>query len=185
LALSVCTLLLLGCGGTDDEGSGREQAARRGKPVWDAVLSFRGSGAFRKSYTLGRGVKNWRVSWRCQSGSFNLTLGSATLADGKCPQQGRSAVRTGKDVRPAVVRATGQWRFAVEQQATPLYEPRLPAMTSPRTQLVGQGDLYPVDETARGRVSLYRLPTGRLAVRLEGFKTLPLPQLFLWLTPGA
>ena len=81
------------------------------------------------------------------------------------------------------VQATGAWRVEVEQEVdTALREPPLAAMRSPAAEVLARGDFYKVERESRGRAILYRLANGRLALRMEGFKTEANIDLFVWLS---
>ncbi|MDQ3587077.1 MAG: DM13 domain-containing protein [Actinomycetota bacterium] len=65
---------------------------------------------------------------------------------------------------------------------TPLREPPLAAMHSSRARTVGRGRFYPVESPGDGTASLYRLPSDRLALRLEDLRTSAYPDLFVWVS---
>jgi hypothetical protein len=49
-------------------------------------------------------------------------------------------------------------------------------------EVVASGDFYPIDKRGEGRAVLHELPSGRLALRLEGFATFANTDLFVWLS---
>jgi hypothetical protein len=55
-------------------------------------------------------------------------------------------------------------------------------MEAEGAEVVASGDFYPIDERGEGRAVLHELPSGRLALRLEGFGTLNNTDLFVWLS---
>lgn len=71
----------------------------------------------------------------------------------------------------------------VEQQVdTALREPPLPAMRSPGASVLARGSFYTIERKSSGEALLYRLPTGRLGLRFEDFKTSANSDLFVWLS---
>lgn len=81
------------------------------------------------------------------------------------------------------MQAQGPWEAVVEQQVTsPIAEPPLSEMEAEGAEVVASGDFYPIDERGEGRAILHELPSGRLALRLEGFATLANTDLFVWLS---
>jgi len=81
------------------------------------------------------------------------------------------------------VQTQGRWEVVVEQQVTePIAEPPLPLMEEEGAEVVASGDFYSIDERGEGRAVLHELPSGRLALRLEGFATLANTDLFVWLS---
>jgi hypothetical protein len=81
------------------------------------------------------------------------------------------------------VATPGRWRVVVEQQLdTPLREPPLAAMRSSAARVLARGRFYPVESLGDGAASLYRLPSGRLALRLEDLRTSPDPELLVWVS---
>jgi hypothetical protein len=62
--------------------------------------------------------------------------------------------------------------LAVEQQVdTPINEPPLEEMEADDARVIARGDFYEIDRRGDGTASVYRLGNGRLALRLDGFKT--------------
>lgn len=114
-----------------------------------------------------------------------MTLGRTSqkgklVADTSCPDTGvESSLGHGRGrVRVA---ASGDWQVGVEQQVdTALNEPPLRGMT--RANLLSRGRFRPIQKRGEGTVALYRLPSGRLALRYEDFYTSPSPGLDLWLS---
>lgn len=158
---------------------------RRAEARWEAVTTFIGKGPAERSFDVASRAIQWRSDWRCDSGSLRLSVGrdaekGKTLVDTTCPDAGtESSLGHGRgSVR---VTASGHWRVAVKQQVdTALEEPPLAGMTD--AALLARGRFHPIQKKGEGTVSLYRLPTGRLALRYEDFYTSPSPGLELWLS---
>ncbi len=163
--------------------SGRD--GRRAEARWEDVATFQGAGAADESFIIAPGAIQWRTNWRCRSGKLQLNVGRESqkgkaVVDTSCPDAGtQSALGHGRgSVR---VKASGDWRVVVEQQVdTALEEPPLEGMTD--ATLISRGRFRPIQKKGEGAVSLYRLPTGRLALRYENFYTSPSPGLELWLS---
>ena len=200
-ALAVATpavIALSSCGSDDgspdpfskvEQRQGAREARARATvaPRWERVTSLRGSGDANPTVAISRGAVQWRVRWRCTLGDFALRLTPTPregnpLATGRCPGSGKApAVDTGK-LRLGV-RTAGPWRATVEQQVTePLTEPPLPAMKAKKARVLASGRFYPIERRGRGKVDLYRLAKGRLALRFEDFDTSANTDLFVWLS---
>ena len=205
LLTTVCLLAVAtasGCGGTDD---GRKTSTfdpftdvrvppadvaagtRNAAPRWESITTLTGSGAAERPFTVAPRAIQWRARWRCESGQLRLTVvrGSQrrALTDAACPGTGMSAgVRTGQ-LRLAVSNPAA-WQVKLEQQVdTPLHEPPLASMSSPGARLLSRGRFYRLERAGRGTASLYRLATGRLALRIDGgFATSANTDLFVWLS---
>jgi hypothetical protein len=97
-----------------------------------------------------------------------------------CPDVG-TASSTGNGQGTLQVSASGPWRVVVSQQVdTALQEPPLAGMTSD-SRLSG-GRFHSIQNHGEGTVALYRLPSGRLALRFENFYTSASPGLRVWLS---
>ncbi|MDQ3719896.1 MAG: DM13 domain-containing protein [Actinomycetota bacterium] len=189
-----------GCGG-EEESSGTDpftkveqrQGVRDARtadtvaPRWERVTSLRGSGDSNPTVGISREAVQWRVRWRCTRGSFALHLTPTPregnpLGRGRCPGKGRApSVDTGK-LRLGV-RTAGRWRATVEQQVTePVAEPPLRAMKAKRARVLARGRFYGIERRGRGKVDLYRLARGRLALRFEDFATSANTDLFVWVS---
>jgi hypothetical protein len=164
-------------------------ARRRAAPHWETVARLAGSGPATRSFTVARGAIQWRVRWRCTSGTLRLSAAGAarrrTIATASCPRSG-----TRSDVRPGRValgvQTPGRWRVVVEQQVdTALHEPPLAAMRAPGARVVARGRFYDVERFGRGDALLYRLPSGRLALRLDAFVTSANVDLHVWISRAA
>lgn len=183
------TLAPAGCAG---DGDGERQdpfaAAKRrvltldpgraAAPRWEPVASLEGTGDRTESFEISRRAIQWRVRWRCSSGQVTLSIAPRPRAAGargerRCPKR-----RTASSIQTGAVRltvaATGRWSAIVEQQVTTaLHERPLRAMRSPDARVLARGRFYAIQQNVKGQgeVRLYRLPTGRLALRIDGFRT--------------
>ena len=132
------------------------------------------------AFPIADDVLQWRVTVTCESGPVRVTVdgGPEPLVDQACP--GRFfgfSILTGS--RTLDVRAAGPWEIVVEQQVDdPLAEPRLPGMTD-RNRLAS-GAFAGVEQQGDGRATLYRLPGGGRALRLDPFFVTPETDLFVW-----
>lgn len=203
-----CATLLGACGGDGDGGdrTGREtrgnpfdvvereraQAPRRVRaaPRWEPVTALRGRGSARHEVTVAPGAIQWRANWTCRRGNLRVAVEQedadpSPLVRSGCPASGEaSSVRTGAVTLD--VAATGGWRLEIEQQVdTPIEEPPLPAMKSGAAQRLATGRFYALERRGRGAATLYRMPGGRLAVRLERFETAASADLFVWIGHAA
>jgi hypothetical protein len=158
----------------------------RSQPWWQAIGSFRGAGATTTAPVRSAGdAIQWRLRWSCSSGRFTVASPgtSKALVDATCPAR-RTAQLAARPRGPLNVTADGPWQLRVERQVdVPLVEPPLPAMRAPAAATVARGELYRIDQVGRGRVTLYRLPGGRHALRLQGFYVTPNVDLQVRLSP--
>ena len=189
-----------GCGGDDKPSSAGADAftevskqprltrtARRAAPRWEVVARLKGSAPATESVTIVAGAIQWRARWRCSRGELALAVAPAprTAAErsgGRCPGSGEATwVQTG-DQRLRVT-ASGRWSVVVEQQIdTPIDEPALAAMQSSRARVLAGGSFFDVERAGSGEARLYRLGDGRLALRLDPFRTSSNTDLFVWLS---
>ena len=150
-------------------------ARRKAAPRWETIARRGGSGPATRSFTVARGAIQWRVRWRCERGTLRLSASGAssqrTLATASCPRSGaHSDVRAGRVTLG--VDTPGAWRVAVEQQVdTALHEAPLAAMRAPGARVLARGRFYDIERFGRGEALLYRLASGRLALRLHSFVT--------------
>lgn len=153
-------------------------------PRWQPVQTLTGTGPARPVVAIRRDALQWRVRWSCTGGRLTIDPagGDDRLVDGACPGRGQAfSLRHGRV--PLDVRSAGRWRIVVEQQLdTPVHEPPLPQMRAAGAQVIRAGRLYDVERRGRGRVLVYRLESGRLALRLDGFATTTNTDLVLWLS---
>lgn len=195
LCLVAAALGVAGCGGEDsrqengaDAFSAVERRAadsgrgRRAAPRWEVVAELSNRSSASRRVEIGERAIQWRARWRCRRGDFELAVDGETVARDACPGRGmKSAIETGP-IR-LEVKASAPWRLVVEQQVdTPLREPPLEAMRAPGADVLARGRFYPNERRGEGTASLYRLPSGRLALRLDGFDTSANTDLFVWLS---
>lgn len=117
--------------------------------------------------------------------TLSLTPGPRTgraRRGGACPSSDEASWSETGSVRLRVV-APGRWSARVEQQLdTPLHQPPLSAMRAPGARLLARGRFHPIESSGNGLASLYRLPSGRLALRLERLRTTANPDLLVWVS---
>lgn len=196
-----CLLLvtLVGCGG-DDGDKGKDPFARvdpqitkvkeRAAPRWEPIAIMSGTRPRARAIEVSKRAIQWRARWRCKRGKLALSVvprprSAPERPGGGCPGRGTAEwIQSGR--QRLNVNATGRWRVVVEQQVdTPLKEAPLRAMTSKEAKVLARGTFYPIERRGKGRVALYRLPSGRLALRLEGFSTSSNTDLFVWVSKAA
>ena len=84
------------------------------------------------------------------------------------------------------VRASAPFRVIVDEEVrTPLQEPAPAAVRTGRARELARGRFVPIEFKGSGRAILYRMPNGRLTLRMEDFKTEPNPELTVWLSESA
>lgn len=149
-----------------------EQTRVRSQPWWQGVATLEGVGSTTtRPFTIADGALQWRVRWTCETGRLLVTVpdGRRPVVDAACPGS-----ETGYGVRKGpvslAVTADGPWRLEVDQQVdVPLHEPPLPVMTAPGTTPILAGELYRMDQVGTGALTVYRLPDGGHALRLDDF----------------
>ncbi len=198
----LAAVVLSGCGGAgggshDDPATdpfkevrqdSEKPAVTRAAPRWERAALLTGTGQAGRSVSILSGAIQWRARWKCAgSGSFALAgPDGLSLARGRCPGRatGPTAATTG--TQRLAVRTEGAWRVEVEQQVdAPLREPPLRSMASADTRVLSAAPFYGVERGGGGKVTLYRLASGRLALRLEDFETSPNSDLFVWVSRAA
>ncbi len=195
-AAAACLLAVLvgGCGGKShtrkdpfvaiERNFRPPDPSRRASPHWVPLRTLRGAGATSATVTIDRHAIQWRMRWKCRAGTLSVAItprpaGSAT-SRGSCPGR-RTVTVIGTGPHRLAVTASAPWRLTVEQQVdTPVHEPRLSAMTP--AHAVAHGAFVPIEHAGRGTATVYRLPSGRLGLRLEHFVTDPNNSLFVWLS---
>lgn len=168
--------------------AGRSSAAtaHRAAPRWERVNTLVGNAPRTADFDIARGAIQWRARWSCRRGRLTLMNRPETpgaLANARCPKRGAGvSVSTGP--QRLTVTASDAWRVVIEQQVdTPLNEAPLRQMTAPGAHVIGRGRFYPIERRGKGAAIVYRLPGGRLVLRLAGFDTLPNRDLVVWLSP--
>lgn len=191
-----------GCGSEDAEEKGADPFAKvdpqvtkvrdRAAPRWEPIATMKGTRPKERNIVVSKRAIQWRARWRCTKGELTMSVkpeprSSPERPGGRCEGKGRGAAEWIQSGRQTLrVNATGRWRVIVEQQVdTPLDEPPLRAMRSPRAEVLARGRFYEVERRGKGRAALYRLPTGRLALRFEEFNTSSNTDLFVWLSEAA
>lgn len=167
-------------------GGARQRTVLRSQPWWQGLDRLRGSaGATTRGFTVGRSASQWRARWTCRSGRLAVRVvgRAAALIDAACPGSGTAFATQSGSTRLAVS-AAGGWTLRIDQQVdVPLVEPALASMSAPGTSRVFTGDFYRVDQTGTGRLTIYRLRTGRYVMRLSGFYVTPNVDLEIRLSP--
>ena len=158
----------------------------RSQPWWQAIGSFEGTGSTTTAPLRSAGdAIQWRLRWSCATGRFSVASAAASkaLVDGRCPAH-RTTQLPARPRGALSITAGGPWQLRVERQVdVPLVEAPLAAMRAPGAATVARGELYRIDQVGRGRVTLYRLPGGRHALRLENFYVTPNVDLEVRLSP--
>lgn len=157
-------------------GDQPDRTSLRSAPWWQTVTTAEGSGGDSStSFSIDPRASEWRVTWSCTVGRFQVRQRgrSLPLVDAPCPQGVGHENRTGAS--SLEVTADGPWHLDVAQRVdTPLVEPPLPAMSAPDSKIVGTGTFSKVDRVGAGRVTIYDQADGRYTVRLDDF----------WVTPN-
>ncbi|MGH2899902.1 MAG: DM13 domain-containing protein, partial [Solirubrobacteraceae bacterium] len=92
----------------------------------------------------------------------------------------------GMGAHTVAARGAGDATIVVEEELrTPLREPAPAAVRSGDARELARGSFRPIEAKGSGTAVLYRLPGGRLVLRLEGFATEPNPDLVVWLSTQA
>jgi hypothetical protein len=149
----------------------------RSQPWWQGVRDLSGGATTGTpaAFTIASSVSQWRAKWACQTGRLTVAVSgqSHPLIDAACPGTGTAYVtRTG--AMNLKVSAGAPWTLHVAQEVdVPLVEPPLPAMSAPGTSVVKTGRFYGIDQKSIGRVLIYRLASGRYALRLSNFYVSP------------
>ena len=167
-------------GATTDNGqtatTAPQQTVLRSEPWWQGVSTLDGTGSMpTQSFTIASGAIQWRVKWTCRTGHLLVQPAGASrpIVNSQCPG-GDAGYGTQTGQVTLQVTADGPWQLQVEQQVdVPLAEPPLPAMTAPAAEKVATGGFYRIDQFGDGQVTIYRLPNGSYALRLEQFYVTP------------
>jgi hypothetical protein len=158
---------------------------RTAEPRWEPVTTVTGSGSTDAAFRIAADASQWKATMNCDSGEMRVVddapaREAQTIAETDCPHADVKT-RTDPGTHRLHVSATGPWRVVVEQQVhTALMRPPLAGMTSQTRIAVGR--VRSIQRRAEGRIDLYRLPSGRLALRFEDFYTTGSPGLEVWLS---
>jgi len=152
-------------------------------PRWERVATFAGTGDQRTtSFAIAGNAIQWRVTARCTGGRLGVALADepAPLVEPTCPGQGFGfSIRTGDAALQ--IAASDDWEAVVDQQVdTPISEPPPPGAT-PAGRLA-EGSFYGIDQQSSGTATLYRLPDGQRALRLDPFVVTANSDLFVWVS---
>lgn len=198
LAVAAALLALPACGDDDDEPASDDRFGAIPKrtieapddetaPRWQEIADIEGSEDATQRVSISRGALQWRVRWRCRSGEITIAVtpppaNSDGRAEGSCP--GRDGVIwVGAGTHTVAVRASAPFRVIVDEEVrTPLREPAPAAVRSGQARELARGRFAPIDLKGAGRAILYRMPDGRLTLRMEDFRTEPNPELTVWLS---
>lgn len=148
------------------------QSVLRSQPWWQSVTTLEGTGSMTApAFAINADAVQWRVKWTCQSGRLLVSAPEQRrpAVDAACPGSDIGyGIQKGKVILQ--ITATGPWQIQVDQSVdVPLFEPPLPAMSAPGARPVLTGSLYRIDQVGTGTVTVYRLPDGSHAVRLDDF----------------
>ena len=201
LAVVAALLALPGCGDDDDEAASEDRFGAIPKrtieapenetaPRWQKVADIEGSEDATQRVAISRGALQWRVRWRCRSGDITIAVtpppaNSDGRASGSCPARDE-VIWVGAGTYTVDVRASAPFRVIVDEEVrTPLHEPAPAAVRTGRARELARGRFAPIEFKGAGRAVLYRMPNGRLTLRMEDFRTEPNPQLTVWLSESA
>ncbi len=161
---------------TVDPHASQVKSVLRSQPWWQEVRDLSGATtSTATAFSIGGGASQWRAKWACRAGRLVVGVSgqSRPLLNVGCPGTGTVyATRTGEmGVR---VSAGGPWTIRVAQEVdVPLVEPPLASMKAAGSAVVSAGTFYGIDQKSIGRVVVYRLASGRYALRLSGFYVSP------------
>lgn len=184
--LLAVSLLAGGCSSRDGQEPPRAGEAVGGKPAprWERVGQFTGVGDQRSPpFDVAGGALQWRVTVTCGGqGRVRVRVPASEddLAEVACPGKGFGfSGSTGANVVDVV--AEESWELVVDQQVeTAIAEPALPGMV-PEAELAS-GSFSGIDQKGAGTATLYRLPDGGRALRLDPFSVTANTDLFVWVS---
>lgn len=170
-----------------DSSPARKKTVLRSQPWWQNVERFEGEGAkLTPPFRISDDAIQGRLRWSCERGRFAVRIQGKQrpLIDSSCAAGQRSTDLPEKMTGRLQIDADGPWKASVEQQVdVPLIEPPLPALSAPGTTKVATGGFYRIDQTGKGHVAIYRLASGRYALRLRNFYVSPNVDLEIRLSP--
>ena len=192
--LAVALVVVLGAAGcargSSDVAAPATTAAGRETRValrWEEVARFDGLGDRRTGpFDVAPGALQWRVTLSCTgAGSVRASIPAdpEPLVEATCPTRAFGfSIRTGSNALD--VRGTAAWDLVVDQQLdTPIAEPSLPGMAA--RHRLANGDFYGIEQEGSGTATLYRLPDGRRALRLDPFRVTANTDLVVWASGAA
>ncbi len=156
-------------------------------PRWERVAGFNGKGDRRTDrFDIAAAALQWRVTVTCEAGAVRVGLDGVTpplVEVEDCPGKAFGfSIRTGPGSLDVV--ASGAWDVVVEQQVdTAVAEPALAGMTD--AARVAHGDFYGIDQDGSGTATLFTLPGGDRALRLDPFEVTRNSDLFVWVSEAA
>ncbi len=196
LAVVVAAMVLIAAAGCGEDGPTSAApatdalgSADKAAPRWEEVVRLAGTGDQRTAgFVIAPDAIQWRVTLGCTNGTVRVALDGEPPADALADLSGCPGNTFGFSIRtgPAVldVDATGSWDIVVDQQVdTPVAEPALAGMTDDTRRAAG--DFYGIDQKGSGTVTVYRLPDGVGALRLDPFLVTQNSDLFVWVSESA
>ena len=171
---------------SDADATTAKPVAQRSAPWWQTVTFADGAqGSTTIPITIDRRAIDWRVTWSCSSGHFQIrSTGQArSIVDADCPEgMGFSPVTGPAELE---VTADGPWSVEIAQRINlPLVEPPLPVMTAPDAKVAATGTFRRAERTGVGTVTIYETDRG-YSVRLDDFWVNPRSALQLRLSGAA
>jgi hypothetical protein len=181
--LLVALVGLAGCSSAGEDPAVTASTPSKVAPRWERVTSFTGTADERTTgFDIAADALQWRVTASCSGSSLAVSMEGdpVPLAEPTCPGQVFGfSIRTGPAVLDVV--AAGEWEVVVDQQLdTPVAEPVLAGMDEGAR--LADGTFYGVDQAGSGTATLYRLPDGGRALRLDPFQVTNNSDLFVWLS---
>ena len=170
-----------------DGSPARKKTVLRSQPWWQNVERFEGDGAKRTpAFRVSDDAIQGRLRWSCKRGRFVVRIAGreSPLVDSRCAPGQKTTDLPEKSTGGLRIDADGPWKVSVQQQVdVPLVEPPLPALSAPGTRKVATGAFYRMDQTGKGQLAIYRLASGRYALRLRNFYVSPNVDLEIRLSP--
>jgi hypothetical protein len=159
------------------------------QPYWISLSTPSGSGNATRRIAIASDALQWKVDWRCDSGSISIDAqrsGAAAQSiahNAACPGSGEGfAVDSGTFT--LAITASSAWTLSVQQELDrPQYSAPLASMTAPGSAVLASGTFYGIDQQGQGTARIYRLPDGSTALRLENFYVTPNTDFQIRLSP--